>query len=160
MRRSRLTKILFVCHGNICRSYMAQCILSELVRRTGQEGHYLIDSAATSSEEIGNTAHPGALRKLKEMGITCLSHRARRFQAQEYESWDYIVYMDEENYWGLQQIHPQDPNHAYHKLLAFADGQTEATAPDVADPWYTGDFDAAWDDIYAGCVGLFERLEP
>lgn len=152
-----MPKILFVCHGNICRSYMAQCICAELAKRRGLAEHYLFDSAATSREEIGNEPHPEAVMKLEQMGIPALAHHARQFQAEEYEDWDYIIYMDSENLWGLRHLHPKDPAHKYRKLLSFRDNQPDSHAADVADPWYTGDFDSTYTDIYAACTALIGR---
>lgn len=148
-----MTRILFVCHGNICRSTMAQFVMEELVRRAGREGEFEIDSAATSSEEIGNPPHPGTVRKLREKGIPVGRHRARRVRADEYGDWDHIIYMDAENAWGLSRILGGDPDHKVSRLLDWTD-----RPGDVADPWYTGNFEATWRDVSAGCDALLAKL--
>lgn len=148
-----MTRILFVCHGNICRSTMAQFVMEELVRRAGREDEFEIDSAATSSEEIGNPPHPGTVRKLREKGIPVGRHRARRVRADEYGDWDHIIYMDAENAWGLSRILGGDPDHKVSRLLDWTD-----RPGDVADPWYTGNFEATWRDVSAGCEALLAKL--
>lgn len=147
------TRILFVCHGNICRSTMAQFVMEELARRAGREGEFVIDSAATSSEELGNPPHRGTVRKLREEGIPVGEHRARRLRSEEYESWDHIVYMDAENAWGISRILGGDPDGKVSRLLDWT-----SRPGDVADPWYTGDFDATYRDVLAGCRALLEAL--
>ena len=146
-------RILFICHGNICRSTMAQFVFEELVRRAGLEGEFTIDSAATSREEIGNPPHRGTVAKLREVGIPVGAHRARQITRNEYENWDLIAYMDRENERGLNRILDGDPNGTCHKLLEFA-----GCNRDVADPWYTGDFGATYRDIAEGCSALFEHV--
>lgn len=146
-------RILFICHGNICRSTMAQFVFEELVRRAGLEGEFTIDSAATSREEIGNPPHRGTVAKLREVGIPVGAHRARQITRNEYENWDLIAYMDRENERGLDRILNGDPNGTCHKLLEFAGSNR-----DVADPWYTGDFDTTYRDIAEGCSALFEHV--
>ena len=148
-----MTRILFVCHGNICRSTMAQFVMEELVRRAGREGEFEIDSAATSSEELGNPPHPGTVRKLREEGIPVGKHRARRLRRDEYVCWDHIVYMDAENAWGISRIFAGDPDGKVSRLLDWT-----SRPGDVADPWYTGDFDATYRDVLAGCRALLEAL--
>lgn len=147
------TRILFVCHGNICRSTMAQFVMEELVRRAGREGEFVIDSAATSSEELGNPPHHGTVAKLREKGFPVGSHRARRVRRDEYEDWDHIIYMDAENAWGLSRILGGDPRGKVSRLLDWTD-----RPGDVADPWYTGDFEATWRDVLAGCEALLAAL--
>lgn len=147
------TRILFVCHGNICRSTMAQFVMEELVRRAGREGEFVIDSAATSSEELGNPPHHGTVVKLREKGFPVGSHRARRVRRDEYEDWDHIIYMDAENAWGLSRILGGDPCGKVSRLLDWTD-----RPGDVADPWYTGDFEATWRDVLAGCEALLAAL--
>lgn len=148
-------RILFVCHGNICRSTMAQFVMEELVHRAGREREFRIDSAATSTEEIGSAPHPGTVAKLREVGIPVGRHRARQVRRDEYGSWDLIVYMDAENRRGLQRILGGDPERKVVRLLDFTDAPR-----DVADPWYTGDFDATYRDVLAGCTALLARLVP
>lgn len=146
-------RILFICHGNICRSTMAQFVMEELVRRAGREDEFVIDSAATSSEELGNPPHRGTVAKLRAEGIPVGRHRARRVRRDEYGSWDHIVYMDAENAWGLSRILGDDPDHKVSRLLDWT-----SRPGDVADPWYTGDFDATYEDVRAGCEALLAAL--
>ena len=145
--------ILFVCHGNICRSTMAQFVMEELVRRAGREDEFVIDSAATSSEELGNPPHHGTVAKLRAEGVPVGRHRARRMRREEYDSWDHIVYMDAENARGLARILGGDPDGKVSRLLDWT-----ARPCDVADPWYTGDFDATYRDVLAGCEALLAAL--
>lgn len=148
-----MPRILFICHGNICRSTMAESVMTELVRRAGRSGEFTIDSAATSFEEIGNPPHRGTVAKLREVGIPVVPHRARRIEASEYGDWDRIVYMDRENRRGLERILGGDPAGKVSRLLDWTDSPR-----DVADPWYTGDFDATYCDVLAGCTALLEQL--
>ena len=148
-----MTRILFVCHGNICRSTMAQFVMEELVRRAGREDEFEIDSAATSSEELGNPPHHGTVRKLREKGFPVGHHLARRVRRDEYGDWDHIIYMDAENAWGLGRILGGDPEGKVSRLLDWTDAPR-----DVADPWYTGDFEATWRDVLAGCEALLAKL--
>lgn len=148
-----MTRILFVCHGNICRSTMAQFVMEELVRRAGRQDEFDIDSAATSREEIGNPPHHGTVLKLREVGVPVGRHRARQVTRAEYADWDHIIYMDEENAWGLSRILHGDPGGKVSRLLDWTDGPR-----DVADPWYTGDFDATYADVLAGCQALLAKL--
>ena len=148
-----MTRILFICHGNICRSTMAQFVMEELVRRAGREDEFVIDSAATSSEELGNPPHHGTVAKLRAEGVPVGRHRARRMRREEYDSWDHIVYMDAENARGLGRILGGDPDGKVSRLLDWT-----ARPRDVADPWYTGDFDATYRDVRAGCEALLAAL--
>ncbi len=146
-------RILFICHGNICRSTMAQSVMTELVRRAGREDEFEIDSAATSYEEIGNPPHWGTEIKLREVGIPVVAHRARIITPAEYDSWDHIIYMDGENRRGLARILRGDPDNKVSRLLDWTD-----RPGDVADPWYTGNFDDTYRDVLAGCTALLEQL--
>lgn len=148
-----MTRILFVCHGNICRSTMAQFVMEELVRRAGREGEFRIDSAATSTEELGNPPHPGTVRRLRAAGVPVGAHRARQVRRGEYAHWDHIVYMDAENARGLARILGGDPEGKVSRLLDWT-----ARPGDVADPWYTGDFDATYRDVLEGCEALLAAL--
>ena len=148
-----MTRILFVCHGNICRSTMAQFVMQELTRRAGREDDFEIDSAATSREEIGNPPHRGTVAKLREVDVPVGRHRARQITRGEYDSWDHIIYMDRENAWGLEHILGGDPDDKVSRLLDWTD-----LPRDVADPWYTGDFDATYEDILVGCRALLAKL--
>ncbi len=151
--RSRVTRILFICHGNICRSTMAESVMTELVHRAGRGAEFLIDSAATSTEEIGNPPHRGTVEKLKQEGVPLVPHRARQVKAAEYEAWDHIVYMDAENARGLRRIFKADPEQKVMRLLDWT-----SRPDDVADPWYTGNFDATYRDVLAGCKAMLEKL--
>ena len=132
---------------------MAQFVFEELVRRAGREGEFEADSAATSREEIGNPPHRGTVNKLREVGIPMRAHRARQITRGEYADWDHIVYMDAENAGDLNRILHGDPDGKVSRLLDWTD------APhDVADPWYTGDFDATYNDVLEGCKALLAAL--
>ena len=112
-----MQRVLFICHGNICRSTMAESVFTELVRRAGREAEFVIDSAATSTEEIGNPPHHGTVAKLREVGIPVVAHRARQVRRAEYGNWDHIVYMDAENARGLRRIFGDDPDGKITRLL-------------------------------------------
>ena len=149
-----MTKVLFICHGNICRSPMAEFVMKDLVRRAGCAGRYEIASAATSSEEIGNPVYPPARRKLAEHGIGCAGKTARRLTRADYAAWDLLIGMDEENLYNMRRLCGGDPAGKMHLLLEYARRPGE-----VADPWYTGDFEATWRDVLDGCRGLLAALE-
>ena len=148
-----MKKVLFICHGNICRSPMAEMILKHLVRERGLSG-YLIDSAAVSREEIGNGVYPPAKRELAVRGVRCEDHRARQVTAADYDRWDYFVCMDMSNVARILRIFGHDEEHKVHRLLDFT-----GKPADVADPWYSDRFDIAWRDIYDGCLGIMQFLQ-
>ena len=148
-----MIKILFVCHGNICRSTMSQSIFSQMVKERGLKDQFIIDSCATSTEEIGNPPHRGAVRKLKEMGIPLIPHRARQITKKDYETFDYIIGMDSWNMRNLNRMLKGDPEGKVYKLLSFS-----GSGRDIADPWYTGDFDPTYDDIVEGCEAFLKYL--
>ena len=148
-----MTKILFVCHGNICRSPMAEFIMKDLVRKAGLSAQVQIDSAATSREEIGNPIYPPVQRQLRAHGVAFDDHRARQMTRQDYVDYDLLIGMDTQNLRNMQRICGGDPDGKLRLLLAYT-GQTRS----VADPWYTDDFDAAWQDIAFGCRALLEAL--
>ena len=145
--------ILFVCHGNICRSPMAEFIMKDLVRKAGREEEFHIESAATSTEEIGNEVYPPARRKLAEHGIACKGKTARQMTRGDYARFDLIVGMDRWNIRNMERICGGDPEKKLHLLMDYTDRPGE-----VADPWYTGNFDATWRDISEGCQGLLTKL--
>ena len=151
-----MTKILFVCHGNICRSPMGEFILKDMVRRAGMGADFEIASAATSSEELGNPVYPPARRKLAAHGIDCSGKTARRIRSDDYENWDLLIGFDNANIRNMQRCFGGDPDHKIHLLTEYA-GRPEAI---IDDPWYTRDFDTAWDDTYEGCLGLLNTLKP
>ena len=148
-----MTKILFVCHGNICRSTMAEYVMKDLVRKAGLEGEFTIDSAATSREEIGNGVHHGTKRKLAQMGVPCGNHRARQMTRDDYDKFDLLIGMDNANIRNMKRIAGGDPDGKIRMMLDYTNRPGE-----VADPWYTGNFDETWDDVLEGCTGLLERL--
>lgn len=149
-----MKKILFLCHGNICRSTMAEFVMKDMVRKAGLEDEYYIESAATSREEIGNDTHPGTKRKLTEVGIPYTKRRARQVTKSDYDEYDYLVIMDQNNLLNLNRIIDGDPDEKVFKLLDFA-GKNR----DIADPWYTGNFDETYDDVVEGCQALLVYLE-
>nr|WP_325300550.1 low molecular weight protein-tyrosine-phosphatase [uncultured Dysosmobacter sp.] len=148
-----MTGILFVCHGNICRSPMAEFVMKDLVKKAGLEKRFHIESAATSTEEIGNPVYPPARRKLAEHGIGCAGHAARQLRRPDYEEYDFLVGMDGANLRNMRRICGGDPEGKISLLLDFTD-----RPGDVADPWYTGDFEATWRDVLAGCQGLLAHI--
>ena len=149
-----MIKILFICHGNICRSTMAEYVMKHLVRQAGREKEFFIDSAATSREEIGNGVHYGTRRKLAQMGVPCGDHRARQMTRDDYDKFDLLIGMDSANIRNMQRICGGDPDGKIRKMLEYA----ERASDDVADPWYTGDFDATWRDVFESCSKLLEQL--
>ena len=142
-----MIKILFVCHGNICRSPMGEYILKDLVRRAGLEGEFEIDSAAVSREEIGNCVYPPARRELETHGVFCGKHRARQVTMEDYLRFDRIYYMDGSNARYLSRLLPRDDEKIRPLLNR-----------DVADPWYTGDFRRTWEDLLEGCQAIMEEF--
>lgn len=149
-----MIKILFICHGNICRSPMAEFVMKDLVNKAGLAQQFKIASAATSNEEIGNSVYPSAQRKLAEHGIACLGKRACRLQSSEYKQYDLLIGMDQTNLRNMQRICGGDPEQKMHLLMEYTN-----RPGDVADPWYTRDFDATWRDVNEGCQGLLEWLK-
>ena len=148
-----MTRILFVCHGNICRSPMAEFVMKDLVKKAGLASQFQIASAATSREEIGNPVYPPARRKLAEHGISCSGHTARQLTNSDYEEYDLLIGMDKTNLRDMYRICGGDFADKMHLLMDFTD-----RPGDVADPWYTDDFDAAWRDVKEGCRGLLNYL--
>jgi protein-tyrosine phosphatase len=144
-------RILFVCHGNICRSPMAEFVMKELVEKAGVADRFLIESAATSTEEIGNPVYPPAQRKLAEHGISCQGKTARQMRRSDYEKYDLLVGMDRWNIRNMRNMCGGDPQGKIVMLMDYT-----ARPGDVADPWYTGDFEATWQDVWEGCQGLLE----
>jgi len=145
--------ILFVCHGNICRSPMAEFVMRHLVKEAGMETDFHIESAATSTEEIGNSVYPPARRKLAEHGIGCLGKTARQMTRSDYDRYDLLVGMDAWNIRNMNRICGGDPDGKIVMLMDYTD-----RPGDVADPWYTGDFEATWRDVQEGCQGLLDSI--
>lgn len=148
-----MIKILFVCHGNICRSTMAEYVMKDLVKKAGREKEFVIDSAATSREEIGNGVHHGTKRKLAQMGVPCGDHRARQMTREDYDRFDLLIGMDNANVRNMTRISGGDEEGKIHMMLDYTDRPGE-----VADPWYTGNFEETWDDVFEGCTKLLEQL--
>ena len=148
-----MIKLLFICHGNICRSPMAEFVMKDMVEKAGLAQHFEIDSAATSTEEIGCGVYPPARQKLAQHGISCKGHAARQVRRDDYEHYDYLICMDRYNLRNITRIIPSDPKRKISRLLDFTDHPN-----DVADPWYTGDFDATWRDVNDGCTALLTLL--
>ncbi|HIS40798.1 MAG TPA: low molecular weight phosphotyrosine protein phosphatase [Candidatus Aphodovivens avistercoris] len=149
-----MVRILFVCHGNICRSPMAEFVMKDLVEKASVAERFHIESAATSSEEVGNPVHPGTRGRLAAEGISCSGKTARRITRGDYDAFDLIIGMDGANLRSLRNLYRGDPKGKLYKLLEFAN-----RTGDIADPWYTGDFDATYEDVLAGCEGLLRWCE-
>ena len=149
-----MINVLFICHGNICRSPMAEDLFRDMVQKKGIAGQFHIASAATSREEIGNGVYPPAKRKLASVGITCDMHHARQVTKQDYEEYDYLLAAEQYNLRNLQRIIKDDPKRKIYRLLDFCDRPR-----DIADPWYTGNFDITYDDIMEGLEGFLKHLE-
>lgn len=146
--------VLFVCHGNICRSPMAEFLMKDLLEKEGLSGCVLVDSAAVSDEEAGRPVYPPARRKLAEHGIGCGEKRARKIVKADYDRYDLLIGMDRSNVRRMASFFGGDPEGKILRILEFA-----GVSRDVEDPWYTGDFDAAWDDIERGCRALLDELK-
>ena len=150
-----MIKILFICHGNICRSTMAEYVMKYLVKEAGLEDSFFIDSAGTSREEIGNGVHYGIVAKLRSVGIPVGNHRARQITQADFENFDYIVAMDRANVRNLQAVALVAYRDKISKLLSYA-----GIADDIADPWYTGNFDETYEDVMTGCKALLKKIRP
>ena len=148
-----MIRVLFICHGNICRSTLAESLFTHMVKQKGIEDLFYINSAATSTEEIGNGPHYGTVGKLREKGISIVPHRAVQMTRDDYMKYDYLIGMDTANIRNMNRIAGGDPDGKIYKMLSFA-----GSGRDVADPWYTGDFDATYEDVLAGCEGFLEYL--
>ena len=149
-----MIKILFVCHGNICRSPMAEFVMKDLVKKQGLEDEFYIASAATSTEEIGNSVHYGTKKKLEEFGISTEGKTAIRLTKTDYEKYDFILGMESYNLVNIKRIIGNDDAHKVYRLLDFSN-----VPRDIADPWYTGDFDSTYKDVYEGCQALLKYLQ-
>ena len=150
-----MTRILFVCHGNICRSPMAEFVMKDLVSKAGLDNQVHIESAATSTEELGNPVYPPARRKLAEHGIKCDGKASRQLKKRDYNKFDLLIGMDHANYRNIFRICGGDYEGKIHLLLEFA----SRPQAEVADPWYTGDFETTWQDVLAGCQGILREIQ-
>ena len=150
-----MTRILFICHANICRSPMAEFVMKGLVKKAGLEAQFHIESAATSTEEIGNPVYPPIRRKLAEHGISCGGKTARQLTNADYDQFDLLIGMDRANLRNMNRICGGDPDGKIRLLLDYTD-----RPGDVADPWYTDDFEATWRDVSEGCRGLLREVKP
>lgn len=148
-----MIKILFVCLGNICRSPMAEFVMKDLVAKHGLSDKVIIASAATSNEEIGNPVHHGTRNKLAEFGISTEGKYAVQIKKKDYENYDYLIGMEERNIKNMKRIVGSDPEHKICRLLDFT-----SNPRDIADPWYTGNFDRTYDDVLEGCKALLEHI--
>lgn len=148
-----MIKVLMVCHGNICRSTMAESVLTHMVKKRGLEDCFEIDSAATSREEIGCPPHYGTVNKLRQVGIPVVPHRARQMTKADYEYYDYLIGMDSANIRNMNRIAGSDPDGKIYKLPSFARKRS-----DIADPWYTGNFDETYRDVVEGCEAFIQYL--
>ena len=146
-------KILFVCHGNICRSPMAEFVMKDIVAKAGMSEMFYIASCATSTEEIGNPVHYGTKRKLAEVGISCEGKRAVQLTKKDYDEYDMLIAMDEMNIRNIMRIIKSDPDSKVSLLMSYADENRS-----IADPWYTGNFENTYSDILKGCTALFNEL--
>lgn len=149
-----MINILFICHGNICRSTMCQSVMWDLIKKEGLCDYFHVESAATSREEIGNGVHYGTRTILKQKGIPCIEHYATQMTKRDYEVYDYLIGMDSANIRNILRIVGEDKDNKVSKLLAFA-----SSTRDIADPWYTGDFEITYQDVLEGCKALLSYLK-
>ena len=148
-----MIKILFLCHGNICRSPMAEFVMKDLVEKAGCASEFYIESAAVSAEELGNPVYPPARRELAHHGISCDGKTARQMTRDDYDRFDLLICMDSSNLRRMERICGGDPDGKMSRLL-----EHTGRFDDVADPWYTGDFSATWRDVVDGCTALLEKI--
>lgn len=149
-----MIKVLFICHGNICRSTLAESLFTHLIKQEGLENKFQISSSGTSREEIGNPVHYGTVGKLKEKGIPVIPHRAKQLTKQECDEYDYLIGMDSANIHNMKRIAPERDWDKIYTLLSFANIHR-----DIADPWYTGDFEETYQDVWKGCTAFLNYLK-
>ena len=150
-----MTRILFICHGNICRSTCAHYVFQDMVNKAGLNKEFYIDSAATSREELGNPVYPPMRRTLESHGVPILDHRARQLTRQDYDKYDMLIGTDDENIYYMNRICGGDPEGKFSLLMDYSD----RPGTEISDPWYTRDFERTYRDVIRGCEGLFSRLE-
>lgn len=148
-----MIRVLMICHGNICRSPMAEFVLKDLIEKRHLESKIQVASGATSTEEIGGAVHRGTRQKLAEHGISCEGKFAVQVRKADYALYDYLIVMDDRNLKNLEKIIGPDSDQKVYKLLSFAND-----SGDIADPWYTGDFESTYQDVYRGCTGFLDHL--
>ena len=148
-----MIKVLFVCLGNICRSPMAEFVLKDLVKKKNIDNNFLIESAGTSNEEVGNPVHYGTRNKLAEVGISTAGKFARQLKKEDYEKYDYILAMETSNVKSIHRILGEDKDNKVFRLLDFSNNPR-----DIADPWYTGNFNVTYDDILEGCIAFLDKI--
>jgi len=149
-----MIKVLFVCHGNICRSTMAEFVFKAMITKAGLQDKFYIASAGTSTEELGNPVHPGTRKKLAEHGINCAGKYAVQITKADYDKYDYILGMDSQNIKNMNRIFDGNPDNKVKLLLEYT-----GESVDIADPWYTGDFEATYRDVLRGCTALLENIK-
>ena len=148
-----MIRVLFICHGNICRSPMSEFVMKDMVKKAGLEKQFYIASAATSTEEIGNPVHYGTRTKLREVGISTEGKYAVQLARSDYQKYDYLIGMDSANIRNMNRMLGGDPEGKVHKLLEFS-----GSGRDIADPWYTGNFDETYSDVVEGCSALLQHI--
>ena len=149
-----MIKIMFICHGNICRSPMAEFVFKDMVAKQGRKDEFIVESSATSFEEIGNPVHRGTAGILNSLGINYSRKRAVHLEKEDYNKYDYLVCMDSANVRNALKIIGNDTGDKLHKLMEFANMEK-----DVADPWYTGDFNTTYKDVVLGCRSLLDHID-
>ncbi len=149
-----MTKILFICHGNICRSPMAKYIMNDLIQKHGLEDEIEVESRATSREEIGSPVYPPARRELAKHNIICDGHQAEQITEEEAEEYDLLIVMDQNNLRNMRRLFGHDYDEKIHMMMSF----TNTPDAEVADPWYYGNFDETYADVYDGCIGILKYL--
>lgn len=148
-----MIKVMFVCLGNICRSPMAEFVLKDMVKKLGKENEFLIKSSATSFEELGSDVHYGTVRKLNSVGVPVEHRESIRLSKNDYDKYDYIIGMEDANIRNILRIIGEDKENKVCKLLDFS-----SNPRDIADPWFTGNFDKTYEDIHEGCKAFLEKV--